>query len=131
MTTLRDKILMLLGLPTPTELSLWQDKAVDAQIKYDAAQAEVAYLKGMLDERYESEWKITKDGTRRYRKVATKVLVNAWVTESEPIEPEHGQLHGTNTVVMEVDWSTLEDDASPDYGDHPWDQTEEYHKNCM
>ena len=102
----------MLKLPTPTELSLWQDKAVDAQIKYDAAQAEVAYLKGMLDERYESEWKITKDGTRRYRKVATKVLVNAWVTESEPIEPEHGQLHGTNTVVMEVDWSTLEEELA-------------------
>ena len=30
-------------------------------------------------------------------------------------------------VIMPVDWSTLEDDASPDYGD----QTEEYHKNCM
>jgi hypothetical protein len=93
MTTLKDKILTMLKLPTPTELSLWQDKAVDAQIKYDAAQAEVAYLKGMLDERYESEWKITKDGTRRYRKVATKVLVNAWVTESEPFDLQAEYMH--------------------------------------
>ena len=43
-------------------------------------------LQRLLAERYESEWKLTKDGTRRYRKVATKVLVNAWVTESEPLD---------------------------------------------
>jgi hypothetical protein len=50
------------------------------------ANAELTYLRGLLAERYVGEWKVTKDGTKRYRKVATKVLVNAWVTESEPIE---------------------------------------------
>jgi hypothetical protein len=39
----------------------------------------------LLEERYESTWKVRKDGKARYRKVATKVLVNAWITESEPI----------------------------------------------
>ena len=53
---------------------------------HEAALAEVKYLKSKLDERYESEWKVTKDGTKRYRKVATKVLVNAWHTESEPLD---------------------------------------------
>ena len=53
---------------------------------HEAALAEVKYLKSVLDERYESEWRITKDGTKRYRKVATKVLVNAWHTESEPLD---------------------------------------------
>lgn len=76
----------------------------------EAALTEVTYLRGLLNERYESEWKVTKDGRKRYRKVATKVLVNAWVTESEPLEdmemvilpppePLDGQLYGTNTVV--------------------------------
>jgi hypothetical protein len=46
---------------------------------------ELAYYKGLVEERYETEWKITKDGKRRYRKIATKVLVNAWHTESEPL----------------------------------------------
>lgn len=50
-------------------------------------QAEVTYLRSLLNERYETEWKVTKDGKRRYRRIATKVLVNAWITESEPIEP--------------------------------------------
>jgi hypothetical protein len=80
MTTLRDKILMLLGLPTPDENQAWRDKAEEMASKHDA-------LQRLMAERYESEWKVTKDGTRRYRKVATKVLVNAWVTESEPIDP--------------------------------------------
>ena len=47
---------------------------------------ELAYYKNRVDARYETEWKVTKDGTKRYRKVATKVLVNAWVTESEPLD---------------------------------------------
>jgi hypothetical protein len=47
---------------------------------------ELDYYKGLVEERYETEWKITKDGKRRYRKIATKVLVNAWRTESESIE---------------------------------------------
>ena len=51
----------------------------------EQAVAEAKHLKSLLDERYESAWKITKDGRKRYRKVATKVLVNAWVTESEPL----------------------------------------------
>jgi len=62
------------------------------------AELMVKYLRSQLDERYETEWKITKDGKRRYRRIATKVLVNAWHTESEPIEPLDGQLYGTNTV---------------------------------
>jgi len=92
---------MLLGLPTPDENQAWKDKAEEMASKHDA-------LQRLMAERYESEWKVTKDGKKRYRKVATKVLVNAWVTESEPIE----QLHGTNTVVMEVDWSTLEEELA-------------------
>ena len=94
---------MLLGLPTPDETQAWKDKAEEMASKHDA-------LQRLLAERYESEWKITKDGTKRYRKVATKVLVNAWVTESEPIhdmemvilptpDAVHGQLYGTDTVV--------------------------------
>ena len=63
---------------------------------------ELAYYKGLVQERYETEWKITKDGKRRYRKIATKVLVNAWHTESEPIEPLDGQLYGTDTVVTGI-----------------------------
>lgn len=51
----------------------------------EAALAEVRYLKALLNERYEGDWKVSKNGRTRYRKVATKVLVNAWVTESEPI----------------------------------------------
>ena len=47
--------------------------------------------------------------------------------------PERG--YNPHTVVsMGVDWSTLEEESNepvPDYGDHPWDQMEEYHKNCM
>ena len=58
----------------------------------------------LLEERYESAWKVRKDGKARYRKVATKVLVNAWVTESEPIEKK--------TVMMDVDWSTLEEERN-------------------
>ena len=58
----------------------------------------------LLEERYESAWKTRKDGKARYRKVATKVLVNAWVTESEPIEKK--------TVMMDVDWSTLEEERN-------------------
>ena len=86
----------------------------------EAALTEVNYLKGLLNARYESEWKLTKDGTRRYRKVATKVLADRWITESQPIEqcipcpgggvPLHGQLFGTDTVVMDIDWSTLEEE---------------------
>lgn len=59
---------------------------------------------------FKTEWKVRKDGKRRYRKVAIKTVVNVWRTESEPIEdmemvvlpppePVHGQLYGTNTVV--------------------------------
>ena len=76
MKTLRDNILMLFGLPTPDEAQAWKDKAEEMAAKHDALQRKMA-------ERYESAWKVTKDGTKRYRKVATKVLVNAWITESE------------------------------------------------
>ena len=58
----------------------------------------------LLEERYESAWKVRKDGKARYRKVATKVLVNAWVTETEPIE--------SHSVMMDVDWSTLEEERN-------------------
>jgi hypothetical protein len=54
--------------------------------KLRVAEAEATYLKSLLNERYETEWKVRKDGKARYRKVATKVLVNAWHTESEPID---------------------------------------------
>ena len=76
----------MLRLPTPTELSKWKERAAETQHMYEEAQASANYLRGLLHERYESEWKTTKDGTKRYRKVATKVLVNAWVTESEPLD---------------------------------------------
>ncbi len=79
MKTLRDMILMMFDLPTPDETQAWRDKAEEMTAKHDA-------LQRIMAERYESEWKITKDGTRRYRKVATKVLVNAWITESEPLD---------------------------------------------
>jgi hypothetical protein len=73
----------------------------------EASRIETAYLKGLLNERYTTDWKLTKDGKRRYRKVATKVLVNAWHTESESIEAmsdekkelPHGLLYGTDTIV--------------------------------
>jgi len=79
MKTLRDMILMMFNLPTPDETQAWRDRAEEMAAKHDA-------LQRLMAERYESEWKITKDGTRRYRKVATKVLVNAWITESEPLD---------------------------------------------
>jgi hypothetical protein len=81
-----------------------------------------------MAERYETPWKVTKDGKRRYRKVATKVLSNKWRTESEPIAPMGlgsvplkkcrlpiaeivRDLHHevmAETVLMDVDWSTLD-----------------------
>ena len=70
---------MLLGLPTPDVTQGWKDMAEEMASKHDA-------LQRLMAERYESEWKVTKDGTRRYRKVATKVLANVWVTESEPLD---------------------------------------------
>lgn len=62
-----------------------QQELVRVDDEREAALVEVKYLQGLLAERYEGEWKVTKDGRKRYRKVATKVLVNAWVTESEPL----------------------------------------------
>ena len=98
MKTLRDNILLLLGLPTPDETQAWKDKAEEMASKHDA-------LQRLMAERYESEWKVTKDGTRRYRKVATKVLVNAWVTESEPID-----FHGEYMRKMELEENGIQVD---------------------
>jgi hypothetical protein len=58
-------------------------------------------------------WKLTKDKTRRYRRWEYPHAKSMWMTESEPIEQ-----------VIEVD-------GHQDYGDSPWDQIEEYEKNCM
>ena len=63
-----------------------QRELISVDAEREAALIDVKYLRGLLAERYEGEWKVTKDGTKRYRKVATKVLVNAWVTESEPLD---------------------------------------------
>ena len=48
--------------------------------------AERDRLSAMLTETHTTEWRVTKDGKRRYRRHASKVLVNAWITESEPLQ---------------------------------------------
>lgn len=77
-TTIRDSILLLLDLPTPSERDQWKELAERMTMKHDA-------LKRQMDERYETAWRLTKDGTRQYRRVATKVLTNRWSTESVPV----------------------------------------------
>jgi hypothetical protein len=94
------------------EIKRLDSERIDAELM-------VKYLRSQLDERYETEWKITKDGKRRYRKIATKVLVNSWRTQSESIEdmemvilpppmPLHGQLYGSNSVISMIDPTELE-----------------------
>jgi hypothetical protein len=58
-----------------------------------ASQAEAdrlsSLIKGheeMLNARFEGEWKTTKDGRRRYRKVKTVILADIWRTESVPVD---------------------------------------------
>jgi len=62
------------------------DALNECDTKREMLQMELDYLKGLMNETYYTEWKITKDGKRRYRKVATKVLTNCWRTQSESIE---------------------------------------------
>ena len=49
----------------------------------------------------------------------------AHIAETEPAD---GQLYGTDTVITGI--ADCEEHF-PDYGDHPWDQIEEYEKSAM
>lgn len=91
-TRMKTLIAKWLGLATKEQVNeAWAEsesnflKLTASRVEEARLRAEEAYLRSLLNERYEGDWKVTKDGTKRYRKVATKVLVNAWVTESEPI----------------------------------------------
>jgi hypothetical protein len=55
-------------------------------------------------------WKINKSKTKRYRVWEYPRSRSVWRTESEPIEPANGQIKGTDTVVMDMDWRTLEEE---------------------
>lgn len=57
----------------------------EADSKREQLQVELDYLKGLMNEVHYTPWKLRKDGKARYRRVATKVLMNSWSTESEPI----------------------------------------------
>ena len=64
----------------------------------------------LLEERYESAWKVRKDGKARYRKVATKVLVNAWVTETEPI------VWATAQALPQLTWELIAGNSPATHG---------------
>ena len=66
------------------QVSKQETRAVLQQLR--DAEFELEALKALMAERFFGDWKVTKDGTRRYRKVASKVLVNSWITESEPLD---------------------------------------------
>lgn len=78
--SIRDSILMMFDLPTPDECRGWKEAAEQLAAANRELSAE------LVGARYETEWRISKDGTKRYRKVAVKMIVNRWRTESFPIE---------------------------------------------
>lgn len=87
LTAIRDRILVCLNLPTPDLLSRykWEAEFYSQQLDVSRANKEGA--------RYETPWKLTKDGTRLYRKVAVKMVVNKWTTESRPYDSQAEHLH--------------------------------------
>lgn len=81
----KTRMMNLLGFTPLSELDSHVERIakLEAQLLY--ADSILDSINSQLNERYEGEWKLSKDGTKRYRKVATKVLVNRWKTESQPL----------------------------------------------
>jgi hypothetical protein len=76
--TIRDHILIALNLPTPDQYQAWRELAERTVHEHDR-------LKRYLNEKHERPWKITKDGTKRYRKVCVRVIKEKWITESQSL----------------------------------------------
>jgi len=101
------------------------------------------YERKLTEPEWKGEWKVRKDKKGRYRSVKANRITEYWYSEKEwfgqeemvilpapwtPSEPLDGQLYGTDTVITGI--ADCEEHF-PDYGDHPWDQIEEYEKSAM
>ena len=80
------------------------DALNDCDTKREMLQAELDALKATMREVHYTPWKIRKDGKARYRKVATKYLANAWITESEPIVTQE-EYAADHEMMGACDWS--------------------------
>lgn len=94
----RNAVLMLLGLPTPDETKALIEAAEELDIKLIRSRYETIIARierDALRERLANmtkavpgPWKITKDGTKRWRRWEHPRSASMWRTESEPIEPK-------------------------------------------
>lgn len=83
MTTLIESLIgRFLGVVPAIELKVSQQETKAVRQRMADVQAELDYIKGQLSHTYEGEWKVTKDGTKRYRKVATRFIATKWTTVS-------------------------------------------------
>lgn len=138
MTLIESLIGRLLGVVPAIELKVSQQETKALRQRMADVQAELDYIKGQLSHTHLGEWKVTKDGTKRYRKVATRFIATKWttvsmanyngaamsVTESEAINaglPCDGEIK----EIKEPDY-VLEDRASrnPFYAAARWDKME-------
>lgn len=111
MTTLIESMIgRFLGVVPAIELKVSQQETKAVRQRMAEVQIELDCLKSQLAHVYYGEWKVTKNGKKRYRKVASRFIATGWTTQSESIEPMemvvlpppdavHWQLHGTDTVV--------------------------------
>jgi uncharacterized membrane-anchored protein YhcB (DUF1043 family) len=84
MTTLIESLIgRFLGVVPAIELQVSRQETKAVRQRMADVQAELDCIKAQISHTYEGEWKVTKDGRKRYRKVTTKVLANRWRTESE------------------------------------------------
>lgn len=86
MTTMIGSLLCrLMGVVPAIDLQVSKQEARAVKQRLHDAETELANLKASLEAVWITEWKTTKDGKRRYRKVARKMVVNRWTTESEEL----------------------------------------------
>ena len=86
MTTMIESLLCrLMGVVPAIDLQASKQETQAVKQRLRDVEFELEALKALMAERFVGDWKVTKDGTRRYRKVASKVLVNSWITESEEL----------------------------------------------
>jgi hypothetical protein len=93
------------------------------------------YDRLLAEPAWKGEWKVRKDGKGRYRPVKAHRIQEYWYSEKEWFKQE-------KMIILPAPWTPTDQDYHngvtdnqgewfPDYGDHPWDQIEDYEKSVM